>query len=148
MVRYAKRPWYTPLGFMNSSPQSYGALLVISGVAVTFPFRYKMSEYFERQRDGPHVELRRKAVIYYNELERMHRRQALQNQANIQDDDSPHRISSTLQAESLRMGHIDQEYNYWHAHQRDAIRAEKLLAEVKELQKRLGQTGVVAQQAN
>lgn len=110
---------------------------MVVGVTATFPLRYKISDYFERQRDGPHVELRRKAVLYYNEVERMHRRQALQNQANVKDDDSSHRISSTLQAEALRLGHMDQEYNYWHAHQRDALRAEKLLAEVRELQERL-----------
>ncbi|KAH9597682.1 hypothetical protein LSM04_007438 [Trypanosoma melophagium] len=140
MVRYVKRPWYTPLGFMNYAPQSYAPLLMALSVAVTFPLRYKLSEYFERQRDGPHVELRRKAVLYYSEMERMHRRQALQNQANLQEDNSTHRLSATLQAEALRMGHVDQEYNYWYAHQRDAIRAEKLLTEVKELQARIAQT--------
>nr|CCC93337.1 unnamed protein product [Trypanosoma congolense IL3000] len=138
MVRYAKRPWYTPIGFMSYSPHAYAPLLVVAGVAATFPFRYKISDYFERQRDGPHVELRRKAVMYYNEIERMHRRQALQNQANVQEDDASHRLSATLNAESMRMGHVDQEYNYWHAHQRDALRAEKLLSEVRELQQRLG----------
>ncbi|KEG15530.1 hypothetical protein DQ04_00051250 [Trypanosoma grayi] len=139
MVRYAKRPWFTPIGFMNYAPHSYAPLMMVIGVAATFPFRYKISEYFERQRDGPHVELRRKAVLYYNEMERMHRRQALQNQYSVQDDDSGHRMSATLQGEALRMGHVDQEYNYWHAHQRDALRAEKLLSEVRELQARLGE---------
>ncbi|EAN93440.1 hypothetical protein C3747_99g851c [Trypanosoma cruzi] len=139
MVRYAKRPWYTPVGFMSYAPHSYAALLVFVGTTAVFPFRYKISEYFERQRDGPHVELRRKAVLYYNEIERMHRRQALQNLSSMQEDDSSHRLSATLQGEALRMGHVDQEYNYWYAHQRDALRAEKLLAEVRELQERVSQ---------
>ncbi|RNF15421.1 uncharacterized protein Tco025E_05581 [Trypanosoma conorhini] len=141
MVRYAQRPWYTPIGFMSSAPHSYAGLLIAFGVAAVFPFRYKMSEYFERQRDGPHVELRRKAVMYYNEMERMHRRQALQNLSSLQEDDSGHRLSATLQGEALRMGHVDQEYNYWYAHQRDALRAEKLLTEVKELQARVSEAG-------
>lgn len=138
MVRYAKRPWFHPLGFMASAPTSYAPMLVLIGLCVTFPARYRISEYFERQRDGPHIEIRQKAVKYYNEMERMHRRQAMINQENIQDDNMPHRLSAQMSIESIRKGRTDQEFDYWHAHQRDAMRAEKLLGEVRELKQKLG----------
>ncbi|CCW70319.1 unnamed protein product [Phytomonas sp. Hart1] len=137
MVRYAQRPWYNPLGCMASSPPAYVFLVFFTGLTLVWPIRYRISEYFERQRAGPHVELRQKAVMYYNEIEKMHRRQALVNQENLQNDNSGHRQQALMVAESLRMGHIDQEYNYWFAHQRDAIRAEKLLLEIKELKAKL-----------
>lgn len=138
MVRYAHRPWYHPIGFMSSAPSSYAFLMVIIGVGAAFPFRYSISEYFERQREGPHVEIRHKAVKYYTEMDRMHRRQALVNQENMQDDNFGGRNSALLLTEALRMGHVDQEQNYWHAYQRDATRAEKLLEEIKELKKKVG----------
>lgn len=137
MVRYAQRPWFHPIGFMSYAPSSYAFLLVVTGVTAAFPFRYRISEYFERQRDGPHVEMRQKAVKYYNEMERMHRRQALINLENMQDDNFGGRQSATLMTEALRVGHLDQEQNYWHAHQRDTIRAEKLLEEIRELKAKI-----------
>lgn len=140
MVRYANRPWYSPLGFMASAPTSYAPMLVLISVVAVWPFRYRISEYFERQRDGPHIELRQKAVKYYNEMERMHRRQVMVNQENIQDDNMPHRLSAHMSVEAIRQGRTDQEYDYWHAHQRDALRAEKLLGEVRELKQKLGIT--------
>lgn len=137
MVRYTQRPWFNPIGFMSSAPSSYAFLMVIVGVAGAFPFRYAISEYFERQRDGPHVEIRQRAVKYYTEMERMHRRQALVNLENMQDDNFGGRNSATLTTEALRVGHLDQEQNYWFAHQRDAIRAEQLLAEINELKQKI-----------
>lgn len=138
MVRYAKRPWFTPLGFMASSPTSYAPMLVFISLCALWPFRYHLSEFFERQKDGPHVELRQKAVSYYSEMERMHRRQAMVNQENLQDDNAPHRLSAQMSIEAIRQGRTDQEYDYWYAHQRDTIRAEKLLGEVRELKQKLG----------
>lgn len=137
MVRYTQRPWFNPIGFMNSAPSSYAFLMVIVGVVGAFPFRYAISEYFERQRDGPHVEIRQRAVKYYTEMERMHRRQALVNLENMQDDNFGGRNSATITTEALRVGHLDQEQNYWFAHQRDAIRAEQLLAEINELKQKV-----------
>ncbi|KAG5480202.1 hypothetical protein CUR178_06257 [Leishmania enriettii] len=137
MVRYVQRPWFSPLGFMASSPTAYVPMMTCIALAMTFPFRYQISEYFERQHDGPHVELRRKAVKYYAEMERMHRRQALVNLESIQDDNAPHRLSAALSVESLQAGHLDQEYNYWYAHERDAIRAEKLMMEIRELKAKM-----------
>lgn len=137
MVRYAQRPWYHPIGFMSYAPNSYAFLLVAIGITAAFPFRYQIAEHFERQRDGPHVELRRKAVKYYNEMERMHRRQTLLNLENMQDDNFGGRQSAILMTEALRVGHLNQEQNYWHAHQRDTIRAEKLLIEIKELKAKI-----------
>eukprot|EP00796_Vickermania_ingenoplastis_P010035 gene10035-7010_t len=137
MVRYTQRPWYHPVGFMSSSPTSYAPLMFIIGITAAFPFRYALSEYFERQRDGPHMEIRQKAVKYYTEMERMHRRQALINLENMQDDNFGGRNSATLSTEALRCGHLDAEQSYWYAHQRDALRAEQLLAEVRELKMKL-----------
>lgn len=122
---------------MSSSPTSYVPMMVVCGVLAAWPARYRISEYFERQRDGPHVEIRQKAVKFYSEMERMHRRQALVNQENMQDDNFGGRNSATLMTEALRIGHLDQEQNYWHAHQRDSMRAEKLLEEIRELKTKL-----------
>lgn len=133
MVRYTQRPWWHPIGFMSSTPTAYAPVLVIIGVTAAWPFRYSLSEYFERQRDGPHVEIRQRAVKYYTEMERMHRRQAMMNLETIQDDNFGGRNSAILATEALRVGHLDQEQSYWYAHQRDALRAEQLLAEIREL---------------
>lgn len=141
MVRYVQRPWYSPLGFMASSPSSYSWMLCAIAVTVVFPFRYQLSEYFERQREGPHVEIRHKAVKYYTEMERMHRRQALVNLDNMQDDNSPHRLSASISVDALKVGELDQEYNYWYAHQRDAMRAEKLMMEIRELKAKIAAEG-------
>lgn len=137
MVRYAQRPWYTPIGFMNSSPASFMPMVAVLGFLIVWPVRYRVSEFFERQRDGPHIEARHKAVRYYQEMERMHRRQTLNNLECMQQDNSPHRVSASMSAEALRIGNTDQEFNYWYAHQRDAIRAEKLLKEVRELKSKI-----------
>lgn len=74
---------------------------------------------------------------YYNEMERMHRRQALLNLECMQDDNFGGRQSAVLMTEALRVGHLNQEQNYWHAHQRDTIRAEKLLTEIRELKAKI-----------
>ncbi|CCW62973.1 unnamed protein product [Phytomonas sp. EM1] len=137
MVRYAQRPWYNPLGYMAASPAAYVSMVFMISLTAVWPFRYRISEYFERQRAGPHVEIRQKAVMYYNEIERMHRRQAMVNQENLQNDNSGQRLQAAMVAEALKMGHADQEYNYWYAHQRDAIRAEKLLLEIEELKRKI-----------
>ncbi|EPY36913.1 hypothetical protein STCU_00344 [Strigomonas culicis] len=137
MVRYTPRPWYSPLGFMASAPTGYGPLLVAIGVVIAWPLRYQLSEYFERQKDGPHIELRQRAVKYYNELERMHRRQAMLNLENMEEDTSGLRLHATLSAEALRVGHTDMEYQYWNAHQRDAMRTEKLLMEIADLKEKI-----------
>ncbi|GET88354.1 hypothetical protein, conserved [Leishmania tarentolae] len=137
MVRYVQRPWFSPLGFMASSPTGYPFMMVCIAVGIIFPFRYQISDYFERQRDGVHVEMRRKAVKYYAEMERMHRRQALVNLESMQDDNAPHRLSAVLSVESIQAGNLDQEYNYWYAHERDAIRAEKLMMEIRELKAKM-----------
>ncbi|KAG5505750.1 hypothetical protein JKF63_05086 [Porcisia hertigi] len=137
MVRYVQRPWYSPLGFMASSPTAYAPIMICVAITAIFPLRYHISEYFERQRDGPHIELRHKAVKYYSEMERMHRRQALVNLESIQDDNAPHRLSGVLSVESIQAGSLDQEYNYWYAHERDAIRAEKLMMEIRELKAKM-----------
>lgn len=137
MVRYVQRPWYTPLGLMATSPTAYAPLMVGMAVVLVFPLRYHISEYFERQRDGPHVELRQKAVKYYTEMERMHRRQALVNLDSMQDDNGPHRLTAAMSVDALQLGQTDQEYNYWYAHERDAMRAEKLLLEIRELKAKM-----------
>lgn len=141
MVRYVQRPWFSPLGFMAAAPSSYVWFMCGAAVVAVFPFRYQLSEYFERQRDGPHVELRHKAVKYYSEMERMHRRQALVNLDNMQDDNPGHRLSASMAVDSLKTGDLDQEYNYWYAHQRDAIRAEKLMMEIRELKAKIAAEG-------
>ncbi|KAK7194891.1 hypothetical protein NESM_000410600 [Novymonas esmeraldas] len=141
MVRYAQRPWYSPLGFMATTPTAYAPMLTCIAVAAIFPLRYQLSEYFERQRDGPHIDMRHKAVKYYAEMERMHRRQTLVNLESMQDDNAPHRHSSVMSVESIQGGHLDQEYNYWYAHERDAIRAEKLMLEIRELKAKIAGEG-------
>lgn len=141
MVRYVQRPWYSPLGFMASSPSSYSWMIGLLAVVGVFPFRYQVSEYFERQRDGPHVEIRHKAVKYYTEMERMHRRQALVNLDNMQDDNGPHRLSASISVDAIKIGELDQDYNYWYAHERDAIRAEKLMMEIRELKAKMAAEG-------
>ncbi|KPI84419.1 hypothetical protein ABL78_6526 [Leptomonas seymouri] len=137
MVRYVQRPWYSPLGFMATAPSSFAWVICGCAVIAAFPFRYQISEYFERQRGGPHVELRQKAVKYYAEMERMHRRQALVNLESIQDDNAPHRLSASMAIDSIKVGDLDQDYNYWYAHGRDAIRAEKLMMEIRELKEKI-----------
>ncbi|KPA78262.1 hypothetical protein ABB37_06413 [Leptomonas pyrrhocoris] len=137
MVRYVQRPWYSPLGLMATNTPSYVWFMCASAVIAVFPFRYQISEYFERQHAGPHVELRHKAVKYYSEMERMHRRQALVNLDNMQDDNAPHRLSASMAVDSLKTGDLDQEYNYWYAHARDAARAEKLMIEIRELKAKI-----------
>lgn len=119
----------------------YGPLTTIIGVAAVWPFRYHISEYFERQREGPHIEIRRKAVQYYQEIERMHRRQAMVNQENLWDDNMPHRNTANISSEAMRKGFPDMEQSYWLAHQRDAMRAEKLLQEVRALKAKVGADG-------
>ncbi|KAL7700882.1 hypothetical protein N2W54_007940 [Lotmaria passim] len=141
MVRYVQRPWYSPLGFMATAPSSYVWFMAAAAVVAVFPFRYQLSEYFERQRDGPHVELRHRAVKYYSEMERMHRRQALVNLDNMQDDNSPHRLSASVSVDAIKVGDLDQEYNYWYAHARDAARAEKLMMEIRELKAKIAEEG-------
>ncbi|CAD2220998.1 hypothetical protein AGDE_01619 [Angomonas deanei] len=137
MVRYVQRPWYSPLGFMASAPTSYVPLMVVTSLALIFPMRYRLSEYFERQKNGPHIENRQKAVKYYNELERMHRRQAMQNLENMQNDNSGHRNSVRLAEGGIRFGMVDDEMQYWRNYQSDALRAEKLLAEIRELKSKM-----------
>lgn len=140
MPRYASRPWFSPLGYMASSPQSWPAMLMSLGVLGMFPFRYRFAEYYERQSMGPESEIREKAVRYYGEMERMHRRQALSNHPMWQQDDVDlHNVTAQMQVQSFRIGVTDNEYQYWHAHQRDALRAQKLLGEIEELQQRIAQ---------
>lgn len=126
---------------MATAPSSYVWLMAAAAVVAVFPFRYQLSEYFERQRDGPHVELRHRAVKYYSEMERMHRRQALVNLDNMQDDNSPHRLSASVSVDAIKVGDLDQEYNYWYAHARDAARAEKLMMEIRELKAKIAEEG-------
>lgn len=138
MARYPNRPWYSPLGFMATTPHSYGFVVVTMGFFFGYPLRYKLGEYYERQQLTPDAHMRAKAIAYYRELERTQRRQAMTNhQMYMQADLDGHQMSATGAANSLKIGVTDYEYQYWEAHQRDALRAEKLLKEVEELQAKI-----------
>lgn len=140
MVRYTQRPWYSPLGFMAHTPHSYGFFIGTLGFYLVYPFRYRYSDWSERMMPTKGQELQDKAVLYYRELERMQRRMAMFHNPVLQGFTDSHVASAAASSDSLNYGVTDFEYQYWHAHQRDAMRAEKLLAEVDELQRKIAVT--------
>lgn len=136
MPRYPQRPWYSPLGSMATGPHIYAMQLFSLGFIIFYPFRYRLSEWYERQSLSPDCQLRGKAVAYYHEMERQHKRQAMVNNPILMNDFGQN-TSATMSADALKSGITDFEFQYWHAHQRDAMRAEKLVEEVKELQAKI-----------
>ena len=133
MARYPVRPWYHPVQFMASSPIGYACLTVVIPMCILFPWRYKISRFFERQKDSPQQCLRQKAIRTYRELERMYRREAMYKHPFILGENEPNKNATTQQATSFQIGVTDQERQYWDSHMKDVTRAARLQDEIKAL---------------
>lgn len=121
---------------MAAAPHSYAMQVYSLGFIIFFPFRYRISEWYERQSLSPDSFLRQKAVNYYQNMDRSHKRQAMMNNPLLLDDFNGN-THARMTADAMKAGVLDYEYSYWIAHQRDAMRAEKLVEEVRELQAKI-----------
>lgn len=142
MPRYQARPWYHPLGLMAMAPVHYAWCLFVGTIIVMYPARYRIADYWDRRRQGPEVQLRDKAVKFYQELERMNRRQALLNhphylQQNLNYTNAIAHNMTNVEGNKLSPLAGQSDRHYFVAHNKDALRAEKLLLEVRELQGKL-----------
>jgi hypothetical protein len=139
MPRYPKRAWFNPLGSMAAAPHTYALQVYSLGFIIFYPFRYRIAEWYERQSMSPDSQMRGKAISYYQNLDRTHKRQAMVNNPLLVNDFMGN-THANQSADALKAGVLDFEYAYWHAHQRDAMRAEKLVGEVRELQAKIAKS--------
>jgi hypothetical protein len=133
MPRYPVRPWWHPLQFMASAPTAYPIVGIVLITGSMFPFRYKIANYWERQRDTMSQPTKSKAIKQYRELERMYKREALFRLPLAQEDNPGARNQIQQQQTSFQIGVTDAEVHYWRSHQHDVMRAAKLQDEIKEL---------------
>lgn len=134
MARYPVRPWWHPLGMMAQNPAGYPWFIVSAFILLVFPWRYKISRYYERQRDSAGQCLRLKAIRMYHEIECMYRRETMWKHPMWMTDDSPlNRNHAIGMASNVALGHGEGEQSYWNAHQKDMVRAARLIEEIEEL---------------
>ena len=143
MPRYPVRPWWHPKTWMASIPFMYPTLILGLWVAFLFPWRYKISRYYERQQDSAGQAMKGRSVRLYRELERMHRRELTFARNPINDELFGTRASLPVQATSFQKGQTDAEWQYWESHQKDVMRVRKLQQEIEDLKAR-GATATVS----
>lgn len=142
MPRYPSRVWYHPLQVLASNPTGWPFLTTAIALIAVFPFRYKISRYYERQRDHPGDVWRAKAVRHYREIERGYKRQWHFNHAMYKDEQYPNHSTTASQGASMIMaGVTDSEHMYWHSHARDVKRAQTLLEEISALREKVEAEG-------
>lgn len=144
MVRYAQRPWYTPLGMMAHAPLGWPCFALAFFGLVTWPFRYRISRYLELQQVNPQADLKNKAIMYYLQLDRFHKRVGHFNSSssNGQEDHMEVKAAAHQISASTMIGNTDAEQMYWHAYRRDMLRAERLVEELRELKAKVGDGAV------
>jgi hypothetical protein len=138
MPRYPVRPWFHPKQIMASQPFIYPVWVVAIFTFLSWPYRYKIARYYERQSDTACQALKGKTVRLYREVERMHRRELTFARNPIYDEMCGTRMALPIQAQSFQKGQTDAEYQYWESHQRDVLRARKLQREIEDLKARIG----------
>jgi hypothetical protein len=146
MGRYIKRGFYHPISFMAEQPVSYACLIIPIAIIIGAPFRYQIASYWERQNQSPQAQIRGQAIRFYQELERMHRRQAVMNHP-LMDDNPSIRTQVYAMNQSLMTGNPMAEEAYFYAHQRDVQRAQILLGEIRELKAKIAATPPAASAA-
>ena len=147
MVRYPKRPWFHPAGFMSHNPAGYTIGVFCISMLACYPWRHKIARYYERQRDPPGQAVRQQAVRHYKHLEAMWKREILYKQPFVNEEQPYARIGQHVTSTSFLIGIVDTELDYWTSHQRDVQRAAKLTDELRELKARQG-NAVAAASAN
>jgi hypothetical protein len=143
MGRYVKRGYFHPIAFMAENPVSYAFWVIPISVFIAIPFRYQISSYWERQNQSPQAAIRAKAIMFYQELERMHRRQAVMNNS-WQDDNPAMRTSISNLNNAIRAGVGEADEMYFRAHKRDVQRAQILLSEIRELKAKMADSAPTA----
>ena len=133
MGRYVKRFIYHPISIMSENPVWYGISIIPMAVLFGYPIRFYLADYWERQNQSPQLHLRSQAIRFYQELERMHRRQAVSNHPIVNNDSPTMRTTANNMNRALRMGNVMAEESYFYAHKRDVQRAQLLLGEIREL---------------
>ena len=138
MPRYPKRSMFHPLGVMASTPHSYCVLVTIAGLGAFGNWRYSMSSYYERQRPSPQQELKQRAIMYYKEIERMHRREALHyNMFWAQQDDFGPQTLITQMNRITRGGDTSHDVALLEVTKKDMDRAERIRDEIRAIKARM-----------
>ena len=137
MPRYPSRPFWHPKQIMATLPFCYPVITVSIGLCMIWPFRYKISRYYERQTDTAAQALKGKAVRLYREIERMHRREMTLGRNPATEQILGTQMSLPAQMISFQRGQTDAEYQYWESHQKDVMRARRLQQEIEDLKARV-----------
>lgn len=137
MPRYPRRGHFHILSIMATMPVQYAFAGTLVGFVLAFPIRYFIGHWFERQEASKQSELKHKAIRFYQEMERMHRRQASVNHTLLNNDAPEHRAAAAMMNESLKQGNSYAEESYWYAHNKDVYRAQQLLGEIRELKAKI-----------
>jgi len=118
-------------------PIQYILGIFATAPVVLYPIRYKYSENMELQKKSRGEELRGQAIIFYAELERMYRRQAMQNHPIMQNDPIESRLTAVNMAGGVKYGNPTADESYFHAHYRDMVRTQELLKEIADLKAKI-----------
>jgi len=137
MPRYPVRPFYHPKQILASMPFAYPFFFMITATAVLFPFRYKISRYYERASNVRPQGLKGKAVRLYREMERMQRREMTFKGNPVYEENPGTRMALPVEMRAINTGMTDYEFQYWESHQKDVMRARKLQQEIEDLKARV-----------
>ncbi len=135
-MRYPRRPWWHPMAIMAHNPSGYTIGGMCISMLAVYPWRHKISRYYERQRDTPGQAVRQQAVRHYKHLEAMWKREILYKQPMVNEEQPASKIGQSVIGTSLLIGIVDSELDYWTSHQKDVQRAAKLTDELRELKAR------------
>jgi hypothetical protein len=142
MPRYSKKPWFHPLGWMQSNAMGYATVVPLLMCAVIYPWRFRVTRYWERQRDTDGDIARQRAIKTYREIERHYKREMTLAHPMYKDDFHPdHSTIAHVDSTSWFVGLTDHEAAYWRSHTRDVQRCQQLLDEMAELKKKIESEG-------
>ena len=137
MPRYPVRPFYHPKQILATMPFAYPFIFMMVSAAVLFPFRYKISRFYERQSNTRNQGLKGKAVRLYREMERMQKRETTFKGNPVYEENVGTRMSLPVQQHAFQKGMTECEFQYWESHQKDVMRARKLQQEIEDLKSRV-----------